>query len=36
MTRRLVEAGRILGVAVRDHLIIGDGVYFSFKAEGLL
>lgn len=36
VTRRLVEAGRILGVAVRDHLIIGDGVYFSFKAEGLL
>ena len=36
VTRRLVEAGRILGVAVRDHLIIGDGCYFSFKEKGLL
>lgn len=36
VTRRLVEAGRILGVAVRDHLVIGDGCYFSFKEKGLL
>ena len=27
---------RILGVAVRDHIIIGDGCYFSFKEKGLL
>ncbi|NMD43490.1 MAG: DNA repair protein RadC, partial [Firmicutes bacterium] len=31
VTRRLVEAGNLLGIAVRDHLIIGDGCYFSFK-----
>lgn len=36
VTRRLVEAGNILGIAVRDHLIIGDGCYFSFKEKGLL
>lgn len=36
VTRRLVEAGSILGIAVRDHLIIGDGCYFSFKEKGLL
>ncbi len=36
VTRRLVEAGNLLGIAVRDHLIIGDGCYFSFKEKGLL
>lgn len=36
VTRRLVEAGHILGIAVRDHIIIGDGCYFSFKEKGLL
>ena len=36
VTRRLVEAGNILGIAVRDHLVIGDGCYFSFKEKGLL
>jgi DNA repair protein RadC len=36
VTRRLVDAGNILGIAVRDHLIIGDGCFFSFKEKGLL
>ena len=36
VTRRLVEAGNILGIAVRDHIVIGDGCYFSFKEKGLL
>ena len=36
VTRRLVEAGNLLGIAVRDHLVIGDGCYFSFKEKGLL
>ncbi|OPL10210.1 MAG: hypothetical protein AVO34_11905 [Firmicutes bacterium ML8_F2] len=36
LTRRLVEAGEILGIKVRDHIIIGDGCYFSFKEKGLL
>lgn len=36
VTRRLVEAGRILGIEVLDHLIIGDNRYVSLKAEGLL
>ena len=35
-TRRLVKAGEILGVPVLDHLIVGDGKYFSFKESGLL
>ncbi|MEW5785821.1 MAG: DNA repair protein RadC [Bacillota bacterium] len=36
VTRRLVDAGNILGVAVRDHIIIGDGCFFSFKEKGLI
>ena len=36
VTRRLVDAGNILGIPVRDHIIIGDGCFFSFKEKGLL
>jgi DNA repair protein RadC len=38
LTQRLVEAGKLLGIAVLDHVIIGDGTsaYFSFADEGLL
>lgn len=36
VTKRLVEAGNILGIAVRDHIIIGDGCFYSFKDKGLL
>jgi len=38
LTQRLVEAGVLLGIAVLDHVIIGDGTnsYFSFADEGLL
>ncbi|MGB9887236.1 MAG: RadC family protein [Moorellales bacterium] len=36
VTRRLVQAGNILGIAVLDHLVIGDGRYVSFKEQGLL
>jgi DNA repair protein RadC len=36
LTRRLVDAGRIMNVHVLDHLIIGDGTYFSFADEDLL
>jgi DNA repair protein RadC len=33
-----VEAGKLLGISVIDHVIIGDGTsaYFSFADEGLL
>lgn len=33
-TRRLSEAGELLGIPVLDHIIIGDGTYISLKAEG--
>ncbi|MCE1226333.1 MAG: DNA repair protein RadC [Geobacteraceae bacterium] len=36
ITRRLKEAGDILGTKVLDHIIIGDGSYYSFVESGLL
>ncbi|WP_029421719.1 JAB domain-containing protein [Alicyclobacillus macrosporangiidus] len=37
VTRRLVEAGKILGIDVLDHIVIGDeGRFVSLKARGLL
>ena len=33
-TERLVECGRLLGITVADHLIIGDGRYMSLRAMG--
>lgn len=35
-TRRLVEAGELLGIPVIDHIIIGDGAYVSMKGRGML
>ena len=34
-TRRLAEAGRLLGIEVLDHVIIGDGEYVSFRERGI-
>ena len=38
LTKRLVDAGKLLGIAVVDHVIVGDGTttYFSFAEQGLL
>ncbi len=30
-TNRLARAGHITGILLRDHIIIGDGVYYSFS-----
>lgn len=35
ITRRLKEAGELLGIKVLDHIIIGD-TYTSFVSQGLL
>ena len=36
VTARLVEAGKILGIEVIDHVVIGDdGRYTSFKGRGI-
>ena len=36
LTVRLQAAGEILGIQVLDHIVLGDGRYFSFADEGLL
>lgn len=35
-TRRLEEAGRSLGVRIRDHLVIGFNRYVSMRERGLM
>lgn len=36
ITKRLVEAGKILGIEVVDHIIIAKNNYFSFKEKRLI
>jgi DNA repair protein RadC len=36
ITRRLKETGDVLGIRVLDHVVLGDGRYFSFSDRGLL
>lgn len=36
LTKKMVQAGQILGVSVLDHVIIGDGKYVSMKEKGIL
>lgn len=36
ITKRLVQAGKILGIEVIDHIIIGDKNFYSFKERNLL
>ncbi len=35
-TRRLMDAGEILGIKVLDHIIIGDGFFVSLQSRGLM
>ncbi len=36
LTRRLVEVGKLMGIEIVDHIILGDGRFTSLKREGLL
>lgn len=36
ITKRLVEAGKILGIEVLDHVIVTKDGFLSFKAKGLI
>ncbi|MCL2863652.1 MAG: DNA repair protein RadC [Methanimicrococcus sp.] len=36
ITNRIIEGGKLLGINVWDHLIIGDGSYISLKRENLV
>jgi DNA repair protein RadC len=35
VTKQLAEAGRLLGIPVLDHVVVGDGRYISFVEAGL-
>lgn len=34
ITERLMYSGEIIGIEVLDHIVIGDGEYYSMKEEG--
>ncbi len=36
LTRQLTEAGKLMGIPVIDHIIIGDDRFISMKDEGLI
>ena len=36
VTDRLVEAGRVLGIRILDHVVVAHQCYFSFREEGRL
>jgi len=36
ITTRLKECGKLLGIEVLDHIIIGNGTYVSLKEKGML
>jgi len=36
ITSRIVECGKIIGIRVLDHIIIGDGNFLSFKEHGYI
>lgn len=36
ITRRLSESGKILGIELLDHIIIGDGTFVSLKEKGII
>lgn len=35
-TRRLAEAGKIIGIPIIDHIILTNDTYFSFKEGGYI
>jgi DNA repair protein RadC len=36
LTCRLQQAGELLGIKLLDHIIVGDGCYYSFSDAGRL
>lgn len=36
MTRQIVEAGKVIGIQVHDHVIFADGKITSFSERGLI
>ncbi len=35
VTSKLIEAGKLLGIQVLDHIIVGNNTFYSFSEEGL-
>jgi DNA repair protein RadC len=35
VTKRLAEAGQLVGIDLLDHVIVGDGRFISLKEQGL-
>ena len=36
ITNRLIEAGKIMGIEILDHIIVGDDRYTSLKERGII
>jgi DNA repair protein RadC len=36
MTREIAQAATALSIVLHDHIIIGNGIWFSLRREGLL
>ena len=36
VTRKIINAGKLLDINILDHIIVGDNDYFSFADEGIL
>lgn len=36
LTKRIMEAGKLIGIQLIDHIVIGDNSYISLKERGLL
>jgi len=36
ITKRLIQAGEIMGIDLLDHIVIGDGIFVSLKERGLI
>ena len=34
ITKRLIEAGKLIGIELLDHIILGDNRYISLKESG--
>ncbi|MBP1932296.1 RadC family protein [Ammoniphilus resinae] len=36
VTKRLIEAGKIIGIDILDHIIVGDDTFTSLKEKGYI
>ncbi len=34
LTKKIAEAGKLLDIALLDHIILTEGSYYSFRDEG--